>query len=838
MTYGWAPVPLPMRSILLLTSFGFSAALFGPSVALAQTSQVTLRDPSRGLTLLPTSVSFVDEATSLSINPAGLHRAGALSAMFVHERSNVQGSTNSGLWFSAALARRLGAGLSVEWLRPNQAESRVRTVAGLSLGSDAFSLGASLVWLSGGPASQLTSLDVGAQWRVCSGFSLGATARNLNAPSNASVTLSRSYVVGLGLRPLGERLTFGIDAIVDERNLTGNSRMQYAAKWMALNGVSVLAGVSHGFDSSVPLAGHAGLQLDLDNVGYTQGLAIADSRLNWQFVARLSTDKYPSVVPQQKVALVSLGGMLSDSQGTLGALLGLTPEDRYLKLLNFLERAESDSTLSGVVLRLEGLDIGLGRAQELHQRIKSLRSHGKRVLAYALSMSDTDYLVASAAEKIVAAPSAMLMVDGLKSSVQFVGGTAELLGVTVDVARVGPYKNYPDQFTRTEMSAEQREAVSALLDHNVKVIENTVTAARALSVAQLQQALDTGLKSPTLAQQLHEIDAVMTPDQFESLVRRTMPEAQIDVDYQPFDTRSTRWREKKKIAVVPVLGSIVGGRSQDVPLAGQLAGASSFASALSAAVNDSSVKAIVLRVDSGGGDALASDLMYRAVLEAKKRKPVFASMGDVAASGGYYVAMGAEEIFASPTTVTGSIGIFYVKPGFKNVLQAAGISQDTVRRGKLAGINDLVDPWTDAQRDAVQAWVNAGYDTFISEVASSRKMTKAQVDEVGKGRVWSGTAAKEKGLVDTLGGLSDAVAKARQKVGLSPINSEVVYFSSSTGIGLELLSAAAPVALLELQLRTPWPPFFKALEKKVGVQPWMVAEQGLQAHLGYDLRFE
>jgi protease IV len=827
-----------MRSLLASFCFGFSTLWLGSSLALAQTSQVTLRDPSRGVTLLPTSVSFVDEATSLSINPAGLHRAGALSAMFVHERSNVQGSTNSGLFLSAALARRLGAGLSVEWLRPQQADTRVRTVAGLSLGSDVASLGASLVWQSGGPASQLTSVDLGAQWRVCSGFSLGATVRNLNTPSNAALTLSRSYALGLGLRPLGEKLTLGVDAIVDEQNLSSGSRMQYSLKWMALNGVSVLAGASHGFGASVPIAGHAGLQLDLENVGYTQGLAFADGRLNWQFAARLSTDKYLSFVPQQKVALVSLGGMSSDSQGTLGALLGLTPEDRFLKLLHFLERAENDSTLAGVVLRLEGLDVGLGRAQELHRRLQSLRSHGKRVLAYALSMSDTDYLVASAAEKIVAAPSAMLMVDGLKSSVQFVGGTAELLGVTVDVARVGPYKNYPDQFTRTEMSAEQREAVSALLDHNVKQIESTVTAARSLSKEQLQQAIDTGLKSPPLAQQLHEIDAVMTPDQFESLVRRTMPEAQIDVDYQPFDTRSTRWREKQKIAVVPVLGSIVGGRSQDLPLAGQLAGASSFASALSAAVADPTVKAIVLRVDSGGGDALASDLMYRAVLEAKKRKPVFASMGDVAASGGYYVAMGAEEIFASPTTVTGSIGIFYVKPAFKNVLQAAGISQDTVRRGKLAGINDLVDPWTDAQRDAVQAWVNAGYDTFISEVASSRKMTKAQVDEIGKGRVWSGTAAKEKGLVDTLGGLFDAVAKAQKRVGLSASNSEVVYYSSSSGIGLELLSAAAPTALLELQFGAPWPPFLKALEKQVGAQPWMMAEPGLQARVEYDLRFE
>ena len=175
--------------------------------------------------------------------------------------------------------------------------------------------------------------------------------------------------------------------------------------------------------------------------------------------------------------------------------------------------------------------------------------------------------------------------------------------------------------------------------------------------------------------------------------------------------------------------------------------------------------AIVVRVDSGGGDGLASDLMYRAVLEAKKKKPVIASMGDVAASGGYYVAMGADEIVASPTTLTGSIGVFFAKPAIKRLAEDFGTTQISISRGKLAGITDTFDPWTDDQRVAAQKWIDDFYDSFITEVASSRKMQKDAVDAVARGRVWSGEDAKAKGLVDQLGGLMDAIARAKEKSG-------------------------------------------------------------------------
>jgi protease IV len=331
---------------------------------------------------------------------------------------------------------------------------------------------------------------------------------------------------------------------------------------------------------------------------------------------------------------------------------------------------------------------------------------------------------------------------------------------------------------------------------------------------------------------------VMTPAEFEAFLDNAMPDAQVDNAYSPNAARNTRWRARPKVAVIPVLGSIVGGSNQDVPLAGQLAGAQTFASNLAAAASDSTVKAIVIRVDSGGGDALASDLMYRAVLEAKKYKPVIASMGDAAASGGYYIAMGADAIFANAMTVTGSIGIFYVKPAFKNVLQAAGISQDTERRGPLAGVNDLVEPWSDGQRAAVQAWVNAGYDTFISEVAKSRRLSKAQVDAIAQGRVWSGETGKAKGLVDHIGSYSDAVRFAKQKAGLEESRAEVAFYFGGSGFGQLLGQAAIPEAWLSTKVAAPLPQLLQQLERSVGASTWWMAPEGLQARSAFDLKVQ
>lgn len=813
------------------------------SSALAQTAALTGADPSRGTTLLPASSAWADEATAMVYNPAGLGRAGRLNAWYVHERSNIRPQDNDGLWFATGIADLVGLGLSFQWLRPGTGLGfeRSKTSLGFSVGPEAFSIGSAVNFFSSRDTHWVTTLDLGIQSRPLRWLSFGLFVRNLNAPRASLLGLPtffpREWNVGVGFRPFGERLTVGVDWFVTETIPVNRSRLQYTLQAKVVTGIRVLAGFSHAFTGAEPVFFHAGLGVDLENVGYTQGVAYGAGATDWQFAGRFSYDKYPSVIPAQKIAVVSLSELGGGGKGlSLGGLLGLATEDRYLRFVRFLERAAKDSELKAIVLKVEGSGLGLARADEVRSAIVKLRAAGKKVYAYVLSASDPEYLMISACDGIYAAPEAMILVDGLRSSVTFFGGTAKRFGIDVDVARVGAYKNFPDQFTRQDMSDQQRETINAYLDTNVKTIASRIKDSRGIEPAAWQAGLDEGLKAPRRAVELRHLDAVLTPAQFDELIQQQVPGARVARDYRPFDTRDERWGKQQTIAVIPVLGNISGGKNQTTPLTGDLvAGATTFIEALNAAAEDDNVVAIVVRVDSGGGDGLASDLMYRAVLEAKKKKPVIASMGDVAASGGYYVAMGAHEIVASPTTLTGSIGVFFAKPAIKKLAEDLGATQISLQRGKLAGITDTFDPWTPEQRTAAQKWIDDFYDSFITEVASSRKLSKEAVDKVARGRVWSGEDAKAKGLVDHLGGLMDAIARAKERSGAQG-ELAIELYQSAPGLIPTLLGAAAPDALLELPVpQQTLPPGLQSLAEQLGSASWLLESPRVQARLEYEV---
>lgn len=804
------------------------------SVALAQTAAVGSSDLSRGTTLLPGSTAFSDEATSLVYNPAGLTRAGRLNAWYLHERSNTRGLNNDSLFLASALNEMAAIGFAAESLRSVDGPRRTLVRLGFAFGGEKFSSGFSLNWLTGTGLERTTTLDLGAQLRPLRWLSLGAGVRNLTD----SGTVGREWTAGLGLRPFAERLTLGVDWIANDSRPMTASRMQYTLQVSIVRGLRALGGFSHGFTADQPLYGQLGLGIDLEHVGYTQGASVSGQTVDWQFAARVSLDKHPSIIPSKKVAVVGLGDLASPAGGTIGAFLGLGGEDKYLKLLRFFDRAAQDPELAGVVLKVEGAGVGLARADELRSSIVKLRKAGKKVYAYVLAADDAEYLMISACDGIYAAPEAMMTLDGLRSSVLYFGGTAKQLGIQVDVARVGQYKNFPDQFTRFDMSDEQRETLNAYLDTASKTLASRVEDGRHLDAQAWKRVEDEGLKSTRREKQLGTVDDVLTPQQFEELLRQKFPDAQVANDYRPFDERDTRWGSKQRIAVIPVLGGIGGGKNSTSPITGEQAGAESFIEAINAAAQDADVAAIVVRVDSGGGDGLASDLMYRAVLEAKKRKPVISSMGDVAASGGYYVAMGADEIFASPTTLTGSIGVFFAKPGVRELAEKFGATQVSIQRGELAGITDYFDPWTPAQRDAAQRWVDDFYDSFITEAAASRKQPKEAIDAVARGRVWSGADALDRHLVDHLGGLMDAIARAQQAAGLEGADVAVTVIKSNDGLLGGLVGAAVPDAVLEKpwpQSSQPLPPFLQSLAGQLGPAAWLFETPRVQARLEWNV---
>ena len=347
-----------------------------------------------------------------------------------------------------------------------------------------------------------------------------------------------------------------------------------------------------------------------------------------------------------------------------------------------------------MVLKIDDLpDTGMARMEELRQSVLRLRSAGKKVVAVVLKAEDPEYLLASAADRVYALPQSVFQIDGLRARAEFAGGTMEKLGVSWDVARVGAYKNSPDQLTRSEMSAEQREALTAYLDATYQHLQASIAAR--VNPEALQRALDAALIPPATARELGLVDEVISPQDLDQKLHELLPGARFEASYAPFSRRDAAWGRRKAVAIVPVVGTISGGKSRQDGLTGSaIAGAETVIRALAEAAEDDQVAAIVIRVDSPGGDGLASDLMYRAVLDAAQKKPVVASMGDRAASGGYYAAMGAQQIYASPATLTGSIGVFYLKPALGDLLGKLGITSQVITRGPHADFSSELRPWT------------------------------------------------------------------------------------------------------------------------------------------------
>ncbi len=813
-----------------------------PAFALAQTETVTQAGgPPRDVALPPTSASFVDEATAAIVNPAGLTFVGAPQLFYVHEQNSARDLVGNGLYLGTTLFRSLGAGVSFEWLSGGGAPFYRKTTWALSLGSPAFSLGGGWSLYSSGNEAlrRLSAFDVGLTARPSDFLSLALVAHDVNAPRSGDFFLPRTFQAAVGARPFGDGTTLALDWQVDPEAV-GDSRLTLTLQQRLVRGLALGAGVSRGFGLDSELSGQLGLTVDTRFLGATYAPGASIAGMDQIFAVRASAQPYPGVtVGGGTVAVVDLASQLTSGGGGVLALLGLgAGVDPFLRTLRYLEEAERDPTLNGVVLKLEGLpDVGLGRAMELRDAVQRLRAKGKKVFALLLRADDATYLVASAADQVLAVPEATLAINGLAASTMLLGGTMEAIGVKWDVARQGVFKTAPEQLTRTDASPAQRETLNALLDDQSRSLETSLAESRNLTVEKVRAAFAHGLLTPARAKELGLVDDIVTTETLERRIREQVPGARFSTTYDPFAERRLRWGAPRRIAIVPVIGDITGGRSQNDPLGfAQTAGAESVVAALERAAEDPGVEAIVVRVDSPGGDGLASDLIYRAVLDAKKRKPVVASMGDVAASGGYYVSMGADEIFALPTTVTGSIGVFLLKPALEGLGKKLKVNRETFSRAPLATMLDAWEPWDAKAKAAAQTWIDAFYDDFISEVARSRKLEKARVDEVARGRVWSGLDAKERGLVDTLGGLAQAVAAARTRAGIpedEPV--ELSVFETGPGGVLAGLGAAQLAGALLPETRDSIPEPLRQLARELGLSALHLAEPGVKAMLPFRL---
>jgi len=445
-------------------------------------------------------------------------------------------------------------------------------------------------------------------------------------------------------------------------------------------------------------------------------------------------------------------------------------------ILSAIEKAKNEDKIKGIYLRLDNVLAGYSATEEIRNALVDFKKSGKFIYAYSETYSQKAYYLASTADKVFINPEGMLIFTGLSAQPMFYKNALDKLGIEMQIIRHGKFKAAVEPFILDKMSPENREQVEVYMGSIWKNILGGISQSRNVSVAELNNIADQNLtfSKPQVALNYHLVDSILYEDQVLDFLRlkagvkenKEIPALSIGEMKNLVTKREHKGLAKDKLAIIYAAGEI-GMESASSFSGDESIGGRDLAKEIRLARIDSTIKAIVLRINSPGGSALASELIWREVDLAAKTKTVVVSMGNVAASGGYYIACAADTIVANPSTITGSIGVFGVVPNTQKLFEdKLGLNTDVVKTNKLSDMPAISRPLTETERTLMQNMVEDVYSTFVSHVAQGRGMTFQQVDEIGQGRVWTGENAQKLGLVDVLGDLDKAVEIAEEMAGL------------------------------------------------------------------------
>ncbi|MGH3147044.1 MAG: S49 family peptidase [Rubrobacter sp.] len=475
---------------------------------------------------------------------------------------------------------------------------------------------------------------------------------------------------------------------------------------------------------------------------------------------------------------IEVGGSLPEFETPTGFLrrrLSPAPGPATLEGLRArLDRVSADGRPLGVALRIRNLDAGWAALEELRGELLGFRKRGGRVVAYLAEDVDTrSYYLACAADEILATPLATLNVIGVRARVNFFKDALHNIGLEAEVVAVSPYKSAGDSYVRNDFSRESREQVERLLDRRYEELTRTISEARGLPHEQVRDVIDLAPYGSREALREGLIDGACYEDELPQ--RLGFQERSVRLSEWGLARRALRvpYRGflRRRVGLVTISGAIVRGRSRRLPvplpfLGGEQAGSDSVVGALRVAERSRLVASVMVHVESPGGDALASDLIWREIERIRSRKPVVVLMGNVAASGGYYVSAPASHVFARRNTVTGSIGVLTVRLVAGDLFEKLGINPAAIDRGARAGLLDPSRRPTPEELRTLERQILLVYDEFKDRVVRGREMEEQGLDEVAGGRVWTGAEAEEIGLVDELGGFREALRKARDLGGI------------------------------------------------------------------------
>lgn len=498
-------------------------------------------------------------------------------------------------------------------------------------------------------------------------------------------------------------------------------------------------------------------------------------------------------------------------------------------ILKSIRKAAKDDKIKGIYLDITTFSAGVASTEEIRNALLTFKKSGKFIYTFADYYTQGAYYLASAADKIYLNPQGQVALQGMAAQLMFFKGTMEKLEIEPQVIRHGKYKSAIEPFILDKMSDENRSQTAGFMDPIWSNISSQICATRKIDAAAFQQMInDFSVRTADEAMQARLVDKVAYYDEFVADLNKKSGRAADEKTrfvslsaYKnvPEKRAGGSVLAKDKIAVVYAIGSISDGEGSDTEI-----GSDRLSAALREARKDKKIKAIVLRVNSPGGDALASEEIWREVELAKKSKPVIVSMGDLAASGGYYISCAADKIVTQPNTLTGSIGVFGLMFNAGNMLKnKLGITTDVYKTNPYADMGNSTRALTASEYAILQGEVDRIYDVFATRVAEGRKLTKSQVDSLGQGRVWSGVDAVKIGLADTLGGVETALQIAADKAGVKDYR--VVSFPEQKDpfkMILNDLSTTARMYVLKEETGTGWE-YLKAMQqilKREGIQAW------------------
>ncbi len=774
----------------LLCSGALMVMLSFASPARAQTGgdlpDATFR-PTRGV-FVPAAARAGDaDATAVELNPGQLPllTSGAVAVVGNAWRAEAaMPGRGAALFFGTSVWGAGGFGVGLQGIASagsGAVPGHGKFQLAYGLGGRTMGIGVSWAHLFGGGVGGTDTFDVGFGWRLFSRVAIAGVVEDIGRPRlpGAVDRLPRRWVGELALRPLGtDRIELAAAALHlggDPSSRLG-ARFRLAARisgaWRILGDLETAprrpGAMPAGLDSGLDWRMTAGLAVDFDHATLMLAARRAFSPTgaggeNWgaSSVWHASTQRNRIAAGPAHVARVDLDGVDSDRE--------------FVALALRLRALASDSTIAAVLFQIDGLELGLGRVEELRDLIGEIRRRGKPVVAYLTHSSTRELYLASACDKVVMHPAGGLTFAGLSHAVTFYKGAMDRLGVGLDLVRIAEFKGAMEPYVMTGQSAPVRQNRDELLDDLYARILSGIAAGRAsavptgkgrpVDVARLHELVAVGSFTPGTARDAGLVDVVRDDHEVEQLLKDLLGRPSIDFrDPDPAPIRPARW-SRARVAVILLDGTINEGASRSLPFdLGGVAGADTLVDALEQCRRDPDIRAVVLRVNSPGGSAFSSDVIARAVVRLRAAgKPVVTSMGDVAASGGYYVAAPTDVIFAEPSTTTGSIGIFAFKLDMSRLLSILSINVEVTRRGPHADQQAAYRPWTAEERAIAERRIRHLYDLFLTTVATGRKsrgLTPARVDEVGRGHVWTGAQARTRGLIDDFGGITAAIDRA------------------------------------------------------------------------------